>query len=64
MAAGAAEIYRWVDDKGVTNVSDVVPEKYKKVAQRVETPPAPDEATRRAAAVRAAAIASEAASTR
>jgi hypothetical protein len=59
--AGAVEIYRWVDERGVTNVSDVVPEKYKKVAQKVETGSEPDEATRREAAGRAAAIASAAA---
>lgn len=61
-AAAAADVYRWVDDKGVTNLSDVVPEKYKKVAQRVETPAEPDEPTRREAASREAAIASAAAS--
>jgi hypothetical protein len=62
-AVGAGEIYRWVDERGVTNVSDVVPEKYKKVAQKVDTGPLePDEATRREAVARAAAIASAAAS--
>ena len=30
-------MYRWVDDKGVTNISDVVPDKYKKIAQRTES---------------------------
>lgn len=59
--AGAAEVYRWIDDKGVTNVSDVVPDQYRKVAERVELPAEPDEATRRDAAARSAAIASEAA---
>ena len=60
--AAAADIYRWVDDKGVTNLSDVVPEKYKKVAQKVEPPAEPDDATRRDAAARSAATASAAAS--
>jgi hypothetical protein len=62
-AASAVEAYRWVDDRGVTNVSDVVPDKYKSVAQKVELAPVePNDATRRAAVARAAAIASAAAS--
>jgi hypothetical protein len=62
-AASAVEVYRWVDDRGITNVSDVVPDKYKRVAQKVEFAPVePDDATRRAAVARAAAIASAAAS--
>jgi hypothetical protein len=61
-AASAADIYRWVDDKGVTNLSDVVPEKYRKTAQKVEAPVEPDDAARRDAATRAAAISSAAAS--
>lgn len=60
--ASAADIYRWVDERGVTNVSDVVPEKYKKVAQKVDTSPSEvDDATRRDAAARAASAASAAA---
>ena len=62
-AAAAADVYRWVDERGVPNVSDVVPEKYKKIAQRIDTSSSElDEPTRRAAAARAAAIASAAAS--
>jgi len=33
----AADIYRWVDDAGRTHLSDVVPEKYKKSAQRIDS---------------------------
>ena len=62
-AAGASDIYRWVDERGVTNVSDVVPEKYKNVAQRVDTSQSEiDDVSRRDAATRAAATASAAAS--
>jgi hypothetical protein len=62
-AAQAAEMYRWVDEKGVTNVSDSVPDKYKAVAQRVDTTQLDaDEARRRAAARPSAAPASGAAS--
>ena len=62
-AAGAAEIYRWIDEKGVTNVSDVVPDKYKKIAVKIDSAQfEPDERTRREAAARTAAIASAAAS--
>jgi uncharacterized protein DUF4124 len=63
-SANAADVYRWVDEKGVTNVSDVVPEKYKKVAERVDVPveplqiqrtaPAPAAATARPAALKSA----------
>lgn len=35
--AHATEIYRWVDDQGRTQVSDVVPEKYKAVAKRLDS---------------------------
>lgn len=31
----AADIYRWVDENGQTQFSDVVPEKYKKSATRI-----------------------------
>jgi hypothetical protein len=36
-AATATVIYRWVDEDGRTHVSDVVPEKYKKSATRVDS---------------------------
>jgi hypothetical protein len=62
-SAIAVEMYRWVDDKGVTNISDVVPDKYKKSATKVDsTQFEPDEQSHRAAAARAAATASAAAS--
>lgn len=62
-AAAAAAIYRWIDEKGVTNVSDVVPEKYKKVAVKIDSAQLePDERSRRDGVARAAAIASAAAS--
>ena len=59
--AHAATIYRWVDDKGRTHLSDVVPEKYKKSAKRVDTrqhevsPQRQKEAQERAAKDKAAA---------
>ncbi len=37
LSAQAAVIYRWVDDSGRTHVSDVVPEKYKKSAIRIDS---------------------------
>jgi hypothetical protein len=37
LAAQAAVIYRWVDERGRTHVSDVVPEKYKNSATRIDT---------------------------
>ncbi len=59
----AADVYRWVDERGVTNISDVVPEQYRKVAERIDTSSSEiDEPTRRAAAARVAATASAAAS--
>ena len=36
-SAHAAEIYRWVDENGRTHVSDVVPEKYRKSAKKIES---------------------------
>jgi len=36
-AASATVIYRWIDENGRTHVSDVVPEKYKKSATRVDS---------------------------
>jgi hypothetical protein len=47
-SASAADVYRWVDEKGVTNVSDVVPEKYKNVAELVDIPVEPAQIQRRA----------------
>jgi hypothetical protein len=35
--ANATEIYRWVDDSGHTQISDVVPDKYKDKASRVDS---------------------------
>ncbi len=35
--ARAADIYQWVDDSGRTHLSDVVPEKYKATARRVDS---------------------------
>jgi hypothetical protein len=50
----AAGIYRWVDESGRTQLSDVVPEKYKSTAQRIETKQFELSATQRAdAAARA-----------
>ncbi len=37
LSAQAAVIYRWVDENGRTHVSDVVPEKYKKSAKRIDS---------------------------
>jgi hypothetical protein len=36
-AAHAADIYRWVDEKGQTHVSDTVPPQYKQRATKVDT---------------------------
>lgn len=36
-ALQAADIYRWVDDQGQTQVSDVVPEKYRDKATRLNS---------------------------
>ncbi len=36
-AVNATAIYRWVDANGRTHVSDVVPEKYKKSATRIDS---------------------------
>ena len=35
--ARAAEIYQWVDESGRTHLSDVVPEKYRATAKRVDS---------------------------
>jgi hypothetical protein len=37
VAANATVIYRWVDEDGRTHVSDVVPDKYKKSATRIDS---------------------------
>ena len=37
LPAGAADIYRWVDENGKVHMSDVVPEKYRKSAKRMDT---------------------------
>lgn len=36
-SAFAVQMYRWVDEHGVTNVSDAVPDKYKHVATKVDS---------------------------
>ena len=36
-AAQATDIYQWVDESGRTHLSDVVPEKYKHSAKRVDS---------------------------
>jgi hypothetical protein len=36
-AAGAADLYRWVDESGHTHVSDSVPARYQDVATKVDT---------------------------
>lgn len=35
--AGAADIYRWVDENGLTHIADIVPTRYKRVATKVDT---------------------------
>jgi hypothetical protein len=37
LSAQGAVIYRWVDESGRTHVSDVVPEKYRKSATRIDS---------------------------
>jgi Domain of unknown function (DUF4124) len=54
--AAAVDIYRWVDENGKVHVSDVVPERYKKTAKRIDsTQFEASGADRRAAEERAAA---------
>jgi hypothetical protein len=66
LPASAADIYRWVDENGKVHVSDVVPEKYRSSAKRIDsresevTPQQRAEAEARAAAERAKAEASAA----
>jgi len=50
LPAGAADIYRWVDENGKVHVSDVVPEKYRKSAKRIDTGPSEVSPENRAAA--------------
>lgn len=65
LPAQAAVIYRWVDENGRTHVSDLVPERYKKSATRIDssksevTPEQRQEAER--AAAKEQALADEAA---
>jgi hypothetical protein len=65
--ATAADIYRWVDEHGKVHMSDVVPEKYRKSAKRIDSSQfevSPEDRTaaeRRAAADRARAGAKPAA---
>jgi len=37
LPAGAADIYRWVDENGKVHISDTVPEKYRKSAKRFDS---------------------------
>ena len=50
----AATIYRWVDDQGQVHFSDVVPEKYRKTAKPIDSPPGPSMEQQREAGERAA----------
>ena len=55
LTANAADIYRWVDETGRTHLSDVVPDRYKRSAVRVDPQlPEPTPAQRREAEARAA----------
>ena len=55
LVAQAAEIYRWVDDQGRPHFSDVVPERYKGVATKIDQKTIdPSENDRIEATVRAA----------
>jgi len=68
LSAQAAVIYRWVDEDGRTHVSDVVPEKYRKSATRIDSSRSeiPTEQRKQAeqAAAKNKALAEEAASRR
>jgi hypothetical protein len=48
--AAAADIYRWVDEDGKVHISDVVPEKYRASAKRIDTGPSEVSPENRAAA--------------
>ena len=37
LPAGAKDIYRWVDEDGRVHISDVVPEKYRNTARRIDS---------------------------
>ena len=55
LPAHAADIYRWVDETGRTHLSDVVPDRYKRSAVRIDPQSyEPTPAQRREAEVRAA----------
>ena len=53
-AAHASEIYRWVDDRGQTHISDTVPAAYKGVATKVDTSASKVSKEQRAAAIQRA----------
>ncbi|HXC41265.1 MAG TPA: DUF4124 domain-containing protein [Burkholderiales bacterium] len=52
-AAAAADVYRWVDEKGKVHYGDTVPDKYKKVAKLVAAQDVPSAEDLRAAQQRA-----------
>lgn len=53
--AGAADLYRWVDENGRTHVSDIVPTRYHDVATKIDTSASEiPESQRQEALVRAA----------
>jgi len=51
--AAAADVYRWVDEKGKVHYGDTVPDKYKKVAKLVAAQDVPSADDQRAAQQRA-----------
>jgi len=55
LSAQGAVIYRWVDETGRTHVSDVVPEKYRKSATRIDSSSSEVSVEQRQQAERAAA---------
>ena len=55
LSAQGAVIYRWVDENGRTHVSDVVPEKYRKSATRIDSSSSEVSSEQRQQAERAAA---------
>ena len=64
MSTQAADIYQWVDEQGRTHMSDTVPDKYKRKAQRMDSEQFElKEAERRQAAAQRAALLRNAAST-
>jgi len=55
LVAHATDIYRWVDDQGRTHFADVVPERYKSVATKIDSKSSElSEGARAEAAARAA----------